>query len=504
MQRRGDSLFFRIAVPIDLRPHIGGREITKSLKTTDRRIATPRALFLASKALLLFTELRAMPTEERDGLRINFSMELDLNELGKPSKLIFSDVRPGDAEEILKITQGFQAIPSNEVTPPTKRSPTKPATPTLGDVIDDFIVKQDARGKAEMLKKHKLVLQTLFLQVMGNKPVGSILQADIESFFELVNKLPKHWQYDVAQGLTIHEVVALPGRVTLGEATFNGTYRASVGKFLKWAKSKYADQGFPPHLTVDEIEYLGDRKEGELQKQRALTEPELKRLFEGPEMQSFADDPAQAHRYWLPHIGLFTGARINEICQLNPQTDIAKDPDSGIWYFWITDATEADERIKKTVKTKESRKTPIHSQLIELGLLDYVERVKSEGAKLLFPADEWRPKKSGRASSYAAEYFSDFLKQIGIHGVMNEQGRAPRGLHALRHTLLTYGYQQGHKLFCISGHVEDLELENKVGAGYIDMELARPLTEKKRLLDSLKYELDFHRPKSTPKGLQAP
>ena len=355
-----------------------------------------------------------------------------------------------------------------------------------------------------MLKKHKLVLQALFLQVIGNKQVASILQADIESFFELVNKLPRHWQYDFDRGMPIREIVALPDRVTLGEATFTGTYRASVGKFLKWAKSKYADQGFPSHLTVDEIEYLGDRKEGELQKQRAFTVPELKRLFEGLEMKSFADDPAQAHRYWLPHIGLFTGARINEICQLNPHTDIVEDSDSGIWYFWITDAIEADERIVKTVKTNESRKTPIHSQLIALGFLDYVESIKQKGAKLLFPVDEWRPKKSGRASSYAAEYFTDFLKKIGIHGIKNEKGRAPRGLHALRHTLLTYGYQQKLNLFCISGHVEDLEFDNKVGAGYIDMELARPLSEKKQLLDRLEFKLNFHHPKSAPGPLPSP
>lgn len=494
LQRRGDSLFFRIAVPIDLRPYIGGREITKSLKTTDRRIATPRALLLASRALQLFSDLRSMPKDNQSGIQINFEMFYSFDERGSP-QLHFKDVKPGEEQAVAELTRqlALGAKPAAQTT--SIPSSPKVSTPMLANVIDDFIAKQDARGKAEMLKKHKLVLQTLFLPVMGNRPVGGILQAEIEDFFDLVNSLPRHWQYDLEKGLTIHEIVKLPGRVQLGEATFKGTYRASVGKFLKWAKAKYADQGFPASLTVDEIEYLGDRKEGELQKQRAFTVPELQRLFEGPEMKSFADDPVQAHRYWLPHIGLFTGARINEICQLNPQTDILRDPDSGIWYFWITDTTKADERIKKSVKTGESRKTPIHPKLIELGFLRYVERVKSEGAKLIFPAEEWRPK-GGRASPYASEFFTEFLKQIGIHGVKNEKGCAPRGMHALRHTLLTYGYMQGEILFCISGHVEDSEFTNKVGAGYIDMEIARSLPEKKQRLDRLEYGLQFHRPTS--------
>ena len=82
LQRRGDTLFFRIAVPRDLRPFVGGREITKTLRTTDRRVATPRALLLASRALQIFSELRTMPEHERDGITIDLCMEFPLDELG--------------------------------------------------------------------------------------------------------------------------------------------------------------------------------------------------------------------------------------------------------------------------------------------------------------------------------------------------------------------------------------------------------------------------------------
>src|SRR5574337_794342 len=56
----------------------------RSLKTPDRRIAIPRALLLASQVLTLFAELQAMPDDQRQGMRIDFGLELSLDELGLP------------------------------------------------------------------------------------------------------------------------------------------------------------------------------------------------------------------------------------------------------------------------------------------------------------------------------------------------------------------------------------------------------------------------------------
>ena len=73
LQRRGDTLFFRIAVPPDLRPLIGWREITKALRTSKKACAIPMALEYAAFAKRVFTELRTEmaasdeinPTEEQ-------------------------------------------------------------------------------------------------------------------------------------------------------------------------------------------------------------------------------------------------------------------------------------------------------------------------------------------------------------------------------------------------------------------------------------------------------
>ena len=202
---------------------------------------------------------------------------------------------------------------------------------------------------------------------------------------------------------------------------------------MVWARRKYHDEGWPTTVLVEGIEYQGTRKAG-INKQRAFKPDELKRLFEGDEIRAFAADGNLHHQYWILLIGLFTGARVNEICQINPQVDILFNDEVGVWFFNISSETEGDERIEKSVKSKVSRVVPLHQKLIELGFLDYFSKVKKEGHKLLFP--KWKPSKQ-KASPAARKWVSDFFTKAGIRST--ETSARITGMHAFRSTLLTYG-----------------------------------------------------------------
>ena len=67
-------------------------------------------------------------------------------------------------------------------------------------------------------------------------------------------------------------------------------------------------------------------------------------------------------------IGMFTGARLNEICQLDI-ADVKQDGDT--WFLNITDEGDDNKRIKSKAGR---RKVPLHSELIRLGFLDFVDR----------------------------------------------------------------------------------------------------------------------------------
>lgn len=114
------------------------------------------------------------------------------------------------------------------------------------------------------------------------------------------------------------------------------------------------------------------------------------------------------------------------------QVDIRQDPESRIWFLDITDKTESHAEVEKSVKTAGSkRKVPIHPQLLELGFLQYVERVKMAGHTLLFPDF---PPSVGRASPKAGEWFIDFLRELGLRD--ETPGARLVGMHAFRSTLL--------------------------------------------------------------------
>ena len=222
-------------------------------------------------------------------------------------------------------------------------------------------------------------------------------------------------------------------------------------------------------------------------KQRAFRPDELKRMFEGEEMKALAADPAEHHKVWLPLICLYTGSRISEVAQLNPQADIKQDS-TAIWYFELSEETEGEEGLTKSIKTGVTRRVPIHRKLIDLGFLSYFERVKATGSKLLFPP--WSKLSQHGRLRQPGDWFSRrFLPDLGLHGVENEAGRALRGAHAFRHTFLTYGHTQGLNLERLTHKLP--AHQSQVVAGYIDPTLAFSLAHDKQLIDQLDYGLSI-------------
>lgn len=238
----------------------------------------------------------------------------------------------------------------------------------------------------------------------------------------------------------------------ISKGTFDGTYVAAVGPFLDYCRSRWQDQGWPVNITVAGIRYIGSRSEAE-NGQRAFKGKELKRLFQGPEMAVLARFPSEAFKFWLPHVGLFTGARVNELCQLNPLEDIRMDEESGIWVLDLTAKSDGHDEIAKSLKNLTSnRKVPVHPTLIELGFLDYVAKLKSTGQKLLFPGF---PPSVGRAAPKAGEWFTEFLKQIGLRD--ETPGARLVGMHAFRHTLSSQAEELGVvNTESITGHASNV------------------------------------------------
>ncbi|WP_157946801.1 tyrosine-type recombinase/integrase [Thalassobius sp. I31.1] len=101
----------------------------------------------------------------------------------------------------------------------------------------------------------------------------------------------------------------------------------------------------------------------------AFTPEQIQKLFTELTDNSSKLVKKESHK-WATLLAMFTGARLNEICQIEiadiQQTD-------GIWVLNITDEGENNKRLKARAS---KRQVPLHSELIRLGFPAFIESRK--------------------------------------------------------------------------------------------------------------------------------
>jgi len=159
------------------------------------------------------------------------------------------------------------------------------------------------------------------------------------------------------------------------------------------------------------------------EKRRPWTEDELRILFSSEVFTK--DKPLKDWRagseaaYWLPILGLYTGARISELTQLRA-CDIKSESD--ISYIEIT-----NDGVNQKLKTAASnRKIPVHSLLIKLGFMEYVKRIQLANHDSLWPK---LPMRTNKAGGYFSNWFGEYRGKIGLVGYPD--------FHCFRHSVRT-------------------------------------------------------------------
>lgn len=209
--------------------------------------------------------------------------------------------------------------------------------------------------------------------------------------------------------------------------------------------------------------------------------------------------------FWLPLIGYFTGARTNEIAQLD--TIDIKVIDGHPCIDFCADDPKSFEA--KRIKSGEARHVPIHPKLIELGLLDYVASLRRDKQKKLLgdglsylPGrdDESDHNKEGWAKA-AGKFFNEapkgYLVEIGVH--VPYDGKS---IYSFRHTLetnLRHARRNGNPIDQsiidgITGHVAETIAGKHYDSGATTEQMLKalmhlPITPSIKQLTS--YEVDF-------------
>lgn len=257
-----------------------------------------------------------------------------------------------------------------------------------------------------------------FIQVIGgDRPIQEINKSECRRYKEILLKLPRAMSA-VDRKRNLQDVLGdLPDTYqTIGLSSVN-KYLHSLAHFFDWSKRQGFYEGEnPAHgLTISKRHIQGKEK----RKRKPFTENDLKLIFGSEDYRK--QRAANPERFWIPLILLHTGARREEIAQL----DIADlKQEQGVWFFHIT----PDEERGKALKNAGSkRRVPVHSYLLEREFLRYVQQVKGGGEDRLFPG---LVKGRNGYGDAVGKWFGRLLDKVGV----NDPSKV---IHSFRHTVNT-------------------------------------------------------------------
>lgn len=325
-------------------------------------------------------------------------------------------------ERSLERDQGdFTGLPRDPlVKPPTleRRAQGEAAAP--GESIMEAVAafkKENPRnvGKSRMDESCRDI--GIFIETIGlSFPIAKVSKKHVREWKALLMKYPVRATEVVAfRGMNMQQIVAANDaqkRQVLSDRTVN-RYLSSLSAFCSWAEAN-------GYLAANPCSGMALPKE---RRSRTLpfTTAQMNTLFSSPlfagaqsatEWRNIARPGTvliRDHRFWVPLIMLFSGARPGEIGQLAIR-DVRKEHDQ--WIMHIT--TEGDTHEEgKSVKTGGSmRVIPIHPELVRLGFLDYHAKSASAGSKQVFPGAK-RNERGQMMADYSRE-FGKYLTRIGL------------------------------------------------------------------------------------------
>lgn len=206
-------------------------------------------------------------------------------------------------------------------------------------------------------------------------------------------------------------------------------YLAATKQFCEWLKRhELIKDNFIASIKLPQSGRLNVKQS---EQRSRWSEKQLKVLFKH---QAFATVPSEhasqkeKEDFWVPLILLYTGARSGEICQLKTCDIYQHD---GIWCIDIN--TKGQDRHLKSAYS--SRLIPVHSLLVKLGLIDYVQtRIKQRQSNLF----SFKP--IGEDKDWAKPFANRFNKVLESCGLVDANRPT---LHSFRHTFIDELQQAG-------------------------------------------------------------
>jgi integrase len=290
----------------------------------------------------------------------------------------------------------------------------KEAKNKISEIVDIYIRTkiEDGEWKKEIIPDIKSRL-SYFIDILKDKYIEDVTRDDMRDFRETIKLLPPNRSRKKEyKDKSIDQLIAMRHEQVLSVKTINIVVEA-ISSLFEWCiREKILDYNPAKKLQIKD-----NRLEIELRE--PFSETDLIKIFSHPLFsQKKYKNPAY---YWAPIISLYTGMRLEEICQLYCCDIYLKD---GIYVFDVNDKPAKNGERDKRIKTKNAQRIiPLHNKLINLGLIEY-KKLTEKKYERLFPMLN----KNGSVNKYGKQpgkVFSKIVKECGIEG--------KKSFHSFRH-----------------------------------------------------------------------
>ena len=451
--RRDGRYSIRRRVPVDLISAYDGRQmIVRALGTSDPQVARERRDEAWAKLTVEFkekrleiagvAEIKAASANSTPSGKQTYSPTLDI---GRAARRVekerreafeagtlrqWSDERQAEIEQHKAVLSGavdawmpfydhevrlgaLRAALQNQWRPARPDSlPAAPQTPKgqgalpLADIVDKWAAEREPRSKT--LRKTRVIVAE-FDALTGGAAVGAVTPDHVQAYKE--------------------QLIASGNSKATGNNKLN----------LLRAVIRYARES--RIISSDPCDGIAIKTEKRQSKARISYDRDALSALFGSAIWSADARPVGGRgeaAYWLPLLALYTGARLEELGQLRLK-DISTET-----YLDTTDKEVTahviriveDEADGLTLKNEKSeRRVPIHSELVRLGLLRYLDDLAAKGEHRLFP--ELLPDRDGTRTASWSKWYGRWLR--GQAGIADRRVT----FHSFRHSFKHYARQAG-------------------------------------------------------------
>lgn len=364
---------------------------------------------------------------------------------------------------------GSEADVDHAISPPVLITPSDNFDESIDKAIERFTHSKRRSTTDATAEKYGAQCKLFLKTVAGgrtNLKVSELTPRHLRTYVDTLPRLPT--RIDSKDSRTLEEILKTSGPTLSPKTVF--AHAQATNMFLAWCES----QQYPVRFNFHSILKPLLKKPRVKAKQKSFTPDQLKTLF-GNEAYT-AGTFKRPSDYWVPLLGLLTGAREAELCQLEA-SDVRKDAATGLWLLNIN--SDADKRLKTD---SSAREVPLHPTLIDLGFLGFVNDVCTAKGSRLF--DDEERNKRGEFSGFSKR-FNRYKERLKIKSDAHHK----LDFHSFRHTLQTMLFDAGEEEYVVNalcGHSPAQQSE-----GVRTYSRGPGLQAKYELLMKLKFAIDF-------------